>query len=106
LQKEDIADGDYSAAGPAVIFALERKEFESIVGSATSVMRRGSAGTSSTAAPKEVKQESGWRKSNIKKEELEVIRTLGAGTFGRVKLVRHKVSCNECVRTHRALARA
>jgi len=35
----------------------------------------------------------GGRKVALRKEDLEVMRTLGAGTFGRVKLVRHKVRC-------------
>lgn len=88
LFADDMADGEYVAQGPVTVFALERKDFEAVLGSRTAATGAAAgtaagpaAGASTAAVP---------ARRHVKKEELEVIRTLGAGTFGRVKLVRHK----------------
>jgi cGMP-dependent protein kinase len=95
LFKEDVADAEFSAQGPVTVFALDRRDFEAVVGAAAKA-GAGAAGAASAAPAAAGAGGAGAtglvtaKTRHVKKEELEVIRTLGAGTFGRVKLVRHK----------------
>lgn len=101
LLKPDVADADYIATGATTLFALDRREFEAVVARSTAAANApaadaGAASAATAAAAPTAAAAAAdapvvlRRATNIKREDLEIIRTLGAGTFGRVKLVRHK----------------
>lgn len=100
----EATDGDVFAVGATSLFVLERATFEAIVGNVQGFMRRPSAAAHAPSAASGAGANAlpagpaaivpagiaGARRSNIRKEDLDILRTLGAGTFGRVKLVRHR----------------
>lgn len=97
LFKEDVADAEAVAVGPVTVFALDRRDFEAVI--AAGAARGAAAGGAGAAAGGAGAAAAGGAaaalaaaptRKAIRKDELEVLRTLGAGTFGRVKLVRHK----------------
>lgn len=109
---QDIAsDALYTAVTTTIVFALDKREYQAIVNTGAKVVAAGDGSAASgTAVAAGTSMVGGvpMRKSSVRREDLEIIRTLGAGTFGRVKLVRHKVrptvaqplSCCQYAREH------
>ena len=86
LQGDDTADGDYIATEPLVVFGISRSEFEAMRAKAASMKDAPGAAAGASGG-----DEVGMRDmKTVKSTDLEIMRTLGAGTFGRVKLCRHK----------------
>lgn len=92
---QDVAsDALYTAAATTVVFALDKREYQTILNTGAKVVAAGDGSSASGAGAAAGTSMVGgvpMRKSSVRREDLEIIRTLGAGTFGRVKLVRHKV---------------
>lgn len=80
------ADGDYVVKEDAVVFGITHAEFEA------SKAKAKAAGAASGGAAAAAGGDSGRMRDmkTITAADLEVMRTLGAGTFGRVKMCRHK----------------
>lgn len=95
LLKEDFRQATVTADAPGVeCLTLDRNEFiEYLGGLDTWVIREGDTITSTITAPPstpatpDIKQ---TEYSHIKLKDLERVKTLGVGGFGRVELVKHK----------------
>ena len=79
LLKEEPRMADVVAKGPVECFSLNQSKFESLLGPLQDILNR-------EADNRKLKAET---ETAIDFKDLEVITTLGTGTFGRVKLVRH-----------------
>jgi cGMP-dependent protein kinase len=85
------------AVGPVECLVLERSNFTALLNEvhdqltdAVSKRADGSASPGTTA------EEVIGPKTDFKYEDLKILRTIGTGTFGRVKLVQHKASGMAC----------
>jgi CRP-like cAMP-binding protein len=79
------------AVSPVTVFVLARTKFEAIFGSLQSILER--VVEDRQIEVKKVLQEKGPAiVSNIPFENLDAIKTLGTGTFGRVKIAKDKVT--------------
>ena len=97
LLKNEPRGADVVATSNVECLVLERDDFERLLGSVQEVltkeMRRREA-----IAPDEAKapHEPRVMATNFQLEDLEQIKTVGTGTFGRVKLVKDKTSGRVC----------
>jgi len=86
LLNDDVRQATVTAKGAAgaKCFCINRANFERVLGPLKQLMRRSmrERGLSSPAAAP--------AGPAIRFEDLEILRTLGTGTFGRVRLVKHK----------------
>jgi CRP-like cAMP-binding protein len=71
------------------VFILTRKQFETLLGPLSSILERISK-ERKDSIKSILETEKRALDSSIKFEDLRILRTLGTGTFGRVKLVQHK----------------
>lgn len=106
LRGKAVSSRDYQATeANTQVFVLDKAAFEAAVKAtlaevearAAAPVEAASAGAAAAAAAASSGAGTGAgghpvppMQAKMKKADLEVIRTLGAGTFGRVKLVRHK----------------
>ncbi len=83
------------ACGPVECLVLERKNFQALLTDVQEDLKHEMTRreTTNSAAPAEAVAEAGPR-CNYKFEELRIMRTVGTGTFGRVKVVQHVPSGN------------
>ena len=82
LQPEGRRMATVTANEPTVVMSLDREKFQELVGSMSDILQR-----ETERRQRELEKAS---RDPILMEDLEVIKVLGVGTFGRVKLVRHK----------------
>ncbi|KAG2868178.1 hypothetical protein PC129_g18198 [Phytophthora cactorum] len=75
---------DVIANGHLECLSLDQSKFVELLGPIQEILNREAEERRNALKMQEQKQ--------IKLDELEVLRTLGSGTFGRVKLVRHKLT--------------
>jgi cGMP-dependent protein kinase len=105
LQNDAPRAANVKAVSDVSVFVLGRKKFEEILGPLSAILER-----VIQARQAEVKDIVNKRSldSDIRFNELKMLRTLGTGTFGRVKLVQHvktgKVYALKCLQKAQVVA--
>jgi cGMP-dependent protein kinase len=94
LITNEVRKANVIACGHVECLVLERVSFQTLLtevqDEVTNVM------TGRESSPKEEEEEVAGPLTNFKFEELKVMRTVGTGTFGRVKMVQHKSTGQVC----------
>jgi CRP-like cAMP-binding protein len=85
LVNDEARQASVSAKSKVECFMLERKQFEQLLGPLKDLLRR-------SVQERQDQNASLNEPSSIRFEDCEMICTLGTGTFGRVKLVRHRTT--------------
>lgn len=80
LLEEEPRKATVKADGDVSVLALDQTKFEQLLGPLQDIMNREA----------EARKKTMMHEIDIEFKDLEILRTLGTGTFGRVKLVRHK----------------
>jgi serine/threonine protein kinase len=89
------------ACGPVECLVLERSSFQSLLADVQedivdTITKRETTQSSKQAAVKEEETELLAPRTSYRFEELQIMRTVGTGTFGRVKMVQHTPSGQVC----------
>ena len=91
LLEDEPRSANIIARGQVQCFSLDRSDFVKLLGPLQDIMKRKADERRDTAEDK-VRQTKRQLDASIKFSDLRHVRTLGTGTFGRVKLVQHKAT--------------
>jgi serine/threonine protein kinase len=91
LLNDDVRQASCIALGDVSLLSLNRHDFIEMLGSWKDIIAAAAASGNADAPISSTRDHKNFMK-NMTLDDLQILRTLGQGAFGRVKLCQHKIS--------------